>query len=153
MSHKPWHRTARRRTVPYPICNFWIFYQDIQLGETPVYKLTEPRHKLYFMLKQHMFCMILIHVESSRYTATVIERRLHTVLLGTFPAMLLMCLSPWLPSPHHPELECHGVSTDGLAGPQSGPKLKYWPVEVESCYYDKLLLSFLHCIEVSTLWF
>lgn len=72
---------------------------DIQLGETPVYQLSLDTNSTLYMKTTYVLhdfntCGI------SRYTtASVIERRLHTVLLGTFPAMLLMCLSPWDTSP------------------------------------------------------
>ena len=86
------------------------------------------------------------------YNCYVIERRLHTVLPGTFPAMLLMCLSPWDTSPTTCRVGMPWCKHRWLH--QAPRVVLNWVLACWSggCYYDKLLLSFLHCIEVSTLW-
>ena len=86
------------------------------------------------------------------YNCYVIERRLHTVLPGTFPAMLLMCLSPWDTSPTTCRVGMPWCKHRWLH--QALRVVLNWVLACWSggCYYDKLLLSFLHCIEVSTLW-
>ena len=78
------------------------------------------------------------------YNCYVIERRLHTVLPGTFPAMLLMCLSPWDTSPTTCRVGMPWCKHRWLH--QALRVVLNWVLACWSggCYYDKLLLSFLH---------
>ena len=80
------------------------------------------------------------------------EKTVQVVLPGTFPATMLMCVSPWDNPPTHLQSWNTMVQAQKASpGPQGGPKLSVcrWN---GGYYYCKLFLSFLHCIEVSTLW-
>ena len=80
------------------------------------------------------------------------EKTVQVVLPGTFPATMLMCVSPWDNLPTHLQSwNTMEQAQKASPGPQGGPKLSVccWN---GGYYYCKLFLSFFHCIEVSTLW-
>ena len=80
------------------------------------------------------------------------EKTVQVVLPGTFPATMLMCVSPWdNPPTHLQSWNTMEQAQKASPGPQGGPKLSVccWN---GGYYYCKLFLSFFHCIEVSTLW-